>query len=344
MLFKLCVALACDTEDNHPNYVPGWQSCGSNYDLNPAKFMWNWTRYWRDLSELFRSKNVPVTWLVRVDDGPMRNVMLQLFRDEILELRSDGDEIGIHIHTFEWDPKLFRWIQTIDAQHEAKIVTRSIGMFERDLGFLPLSVRMGWNAMSNEIMRTLDAHGILIDASAIPETYCLGKFGQRDNIYDWSKASRKPYHPNHSDYQQAGNMKILEMPISTYRTSRSTWLATLVNRLSSVKGSSYMTTLLPLARKLNVNPSAAFYISPWWSLQTSKRIIAAYGEEAFQDGIAFLVGFLHPCDILDPQSGDKNLLFEKCVSTVIGEVLALRGIDIEFVTLSKMASIFEKKA
>lgn len=342
-MYKLYVALACDTEDNHPSYVPGWHSCGSNYDSNPGKLEWSWTRYWRDLSELFRRRNIPITWLIRVDDGPMWDCMLSLFRDEILGLKSVGDEIGIHIHTYVWRPELSKWVQTIDKKHEVRIVTRSIEMFETRLGFLPSSVRMGWNTMSNEIMRALDLSGLMVDTSAIPGAYCLGKFGKRDNIYDWYKASGEPYHPSFNDYQKPGNMKILEMPISTFDTGRSTMLAALINRLSAVKGSSSLLNILPLARMINVNPNAGFYISPWWSLSASRRIIEEYHRKTYEDGVAYLVGFFHPCDIIDPKSGKKNSLFEKCLSTTVEEIQKLSGIDITFTTLSRIARIFEKE-
>jgi len=342
-LYKLHVVFACDTEDNHPSYVPGWRSRGSNYDSNPSRLEWSWTRYWHDLSELFRRRGVPITWLIRVDNGPMWDCMLSLFRDEILGLKSVGDEIGIHIHTYVWRSKLSKWVQTIDRKNEVEIVTRSIEMFERGLGFVPCSVRMGWNTMSNEIMRTLDSRGLLVDASAIPGTYCLGKFGNRDNIYDWSKASREPYHPRSNDYQRPGNMKILEMPISTCDTDRSTIMTGLINRLSAVKGSSALLSILPLVRRFDVNPNAGFYISPWWSLSVSKRIIRTYCKKACKDGVAYLIGFFHPCDIIDPKTGKKNALLEKCISTTIKEIQDLSNIDVNFTTLSKIASIFEEE-
>lgn len=338
---KLHVAITCDTEDNHPSYVPGWRSCGSNYDSNPARLEWSWTRYWQDLSELFRRKDVPITWLVRVDDGPMWDRMPSLFRDEILGLRSIGDEIGIHIHTYVWSSKLSKWTQTIERKKEVRIVTRSIEMFERSLGFPPSSVRMGWNTMSNEIMKVLDAKGLLVDASAIPGTYCPGKFGNRDNFYDWSGAFREPYHPSFDDYKSAGNMKILEMPISTCDIDRSN-LATIINRLSAVRGSSALLTMLPLVRMFNFSPNTGFYISPWWSLSTCKRIIRAYCKKACKDGVANLVGFFHPCDIIDPVSGKRNALLEKFISTVIDEIRKHRDIEVDFMTLSEIASIFEK--
>ena len=211
----LFVAFACDTEDNHPSYIPGWETTGSNYDINPAIIRWSWTKYWHDLSECFVKKSAPVTWLIRVDDGPIYDGMLTLCKDMILELKSIDDEIGIHIHTWSWDDDLSKWIQTTKPSDEVRIVANSLKMFEKHLGFTPLSVRMGWTAMSNAIMNTLNSNGILADASATPGQISSGKFGYRDNIFDWSRTPATAYHPNTNDYQSPGDMPILELPISS---------------------------------------------------------------------------------------------------------------------------------
>ena len=331
---KLFVAFTSDTEDNHPNYVPGWNKCASDYDKITATLNWSWSRYWRDLSDCFRSRNVPVTWFIRVDDGPIRDSMLDLFRNEILELKSIGDEVGIHIHTFSWDPELSEWVQTKDPNLESKIVRLSVDMFENRLGYVPLSVRMGWLAMSDEIMRALDERGLLVDSSAIPGMSSSGMYGKRDNIYDWVRAPRAPYHPSYDDYQSPGNMRILEMPISTQDASRSNNFTRLVNRFSGMKN---LVKLLPLTRRLNLNLNPWFKISPWWSSAGNSRIIKEYCEKTNRDGIAFLVGSFHACDILDPMTGKKNPIFERYITRIIEEISSLSGIDVIFTTLSEMA-------
>ena len=269
-----------------------------------------------------------------MDDGPIQDSMLDLFRDEILELKSNGNEIGIHIHTFSWDSELSKWVQTKNAKRERKIVRRSIDMFQRKLGYTPSSVRMGWHTMNNDIMRTLDASGVLVDSSAIPGTSCSGKFGKRDNVYDWSRAPRVPYHPSYDDYQALGNMKILEIPISTREAGKSNLFGALVNRFSEVKS---LVRVLPLARSLSLNPNPYLYISPWWSLSVNSQIIKAYHKKAMRNGTAFLVGSFHACDILDPRTGQKNVVFERYLSRIVKEISSLRGIEITFTTLSEMA-------
>lgn len=334
---ELCVAFTCDTEDNHPNYVPGWKNLGSDYEKNPAVINWSWSKYWWKLRECFNGKKVPVTWLIRVDNGPVYDQMLTLFRDRIMEFKSSGDEIGIHIHTWSWDPTLSKWVQTTNPDYETKIVFDSVELFKRNLGFAPLSVRMGWNAMSNAIMRALDTNGILVDASAIPETASSGKFGKRDNVYNWCRVPSTPYHPSSDDYQSPGSMRILEMPISSLFSKESKLFGALVNRFS---GTSVLVKLVPLARQLNLTPHGHFYITPWWSPSVYDKLISAYAKKAHRDGIAFLIGTFHACDILDPKTGIENPIFERCITDIIEEISLVNDVNVTYMTLSELSKRF----
>jgi len=331
---QLFVAFACDTEDNHPNYVPGWTKFGSNYELNPAILNWSWTQYWHDLSQLFVDHGAPVTWLIRVDDGPVYDTMLTLSKKKILELKSIGDEIGIHIHTWYWNSNLSKWVQTINPAEEVKIVLDSLEMFKRHLGFAPQSARMGWTAMSNEIMRTLNSKGIIAEASANPGVISSGKFGNRDNIFDWSRAPATPYHPSVNDYQVPGNMTILEMPISSLSSKKRSFFGKLVGKLS---GEKLLFKLVDVASLLNFTPHRSLYITPWWSSSVYYKIIKKYGNRTREEGTSLLIGTFHPCDILNPKTGTKNLIFAKCISNILEAILSLDGVNVTFMTLSEMA-------
>lgn len=332
---QLWVALCSDTEDNQPNYVPGWSKRGSNYDRNPAIVKWDWTEFWHDLSDYFHDLGIPITWLIRVDDGPVYDNMLRQFRNEILKLASKGAEIGIHIHTFVWDFFYSKWKQTRDPVCEARIVRRSIEYFKDVLGFSPLSVRMGWNAMSNGIMEILDQSGVMVDASAIPGNHCRGKFGGRDNFYEWRGAPQEPYHPSHQDYRCLGEMNLLEVPISTLSSPSKKW-GKFVNILSNFKISRMLAHLSPLTKRA-INPNFFFYISPWWSASIISRIVDRYVKKARENGEAFLVGFFHSSDILDPKKGCENSFFKQNINRVIEIVSASKGINVKFLTLSQVA-------
>ena len=58
---EIWVIFCSDTEDNQPNYVPGWSRYGSDYDQNPAIIRLEWTQFWNDLIALFEKRSIPIT-------------------------------------------------------------------------------------------------------------------------------------------------------------------------------------------------------------------------------------------------------------------------------------------
>jgi len=338
---QLFVVLCADTEDNHPNYLPGWRSLGSSYDRNPAVIRWDWTRFWDDLTIELKNLEVPTTWFIRVDDGPVHDTMLKMHKDRILALRSAGDEIGIHIHTLEWNALRSKWVQARDGLKEARIVERSL-QYSRDSGIGPLSSRMGWNAMTNSIMKALDKGGIRVDASAIPGSYSTGKFGSRDNLYDWRKAPAGPYHPSDDDYRHPGRLKILEMPISTLPMQRPI-KSVLAGGLVNLRMGRILMPIASIATALDLNPNRHFHISPNWSLSVCKSIVQSYSARARRDGVAFLVGYFHPSDILDPHTKARNTGFVGKITQLTRCILAEKGLDIKFCTLSEAAEYAERE-
>jgi hypothetical protein len=262
--------------------------------------------------------------------------MINLFAKELCRLRSQGDEIGIHIHTFVWNERLSKWVQTTDSRRETEIVHHSVKLFKNKLGFSPLSARMGWFTMSNEIMRTLETCGLQVDASALPGASSSGKFNGRDNIFDWSRAPKFPYYPDQFDYQSPGNMKILEIPIASVAEGNLSVFARIVNQVSGVKS---LVKLLPIARLLGLTPHRHLYITPYWSSSQYSKIVKEYCAENRSSKTGFVVASFHACDILDPARGDINMRFQRYLIAVIKELSALRklGMKVTFTTLSEMA-------
>lgn len=342
---RLYVTICADTEDNHPNYVSGWLVLGSNYNVNPAIIRFDWTKSWDTLTKIFRKNRVPITWLFRVDDGPIKDLMLKKFETRIFDLKSRGDEIGIHIHTWEWDSKSHIWRQTKDHNKEYEIVKRSIKSFRSCLGFPPFSSRMGWNAMSNEIMRALEEEGILVDASCEPGYKCDSMYSGRDNIVDWSRAGEGLYHPDRNDCQLPGGMKLLEVPISSVpEEKRMLFKGSSLDKLINSKLHTIIKPLLPLVSTLfeNFHFSAhnVFYISPSWSTSIIKRIIDLYADKAKANQDSFLVGFFHPSDILEPKKGTVNRNFAGKVEEIIKYLtLQRQKVALNFITLSEIIRI-----
>ena len=65
---KLYVCFFADTEDNHPNYLPGWEKLGTNYDVKNVIPRFEWIKYFDNLISLFEKNNFQVTWFLRVDE------------------------------------------------------------------------------------------------------------------------------------------------------------------------------------------------------------------------------------------------------------------------------------
>lgn len=333
---ELWVILCSDTEDNQPNYLPYWQTIGSDYDKNPAIIKWDWVKFWPKLIDYFRKYNIPITWLIRVDNGPVYDQMLVRFESIIKDLIKNGDEVGIHIHTLIWNKILSKWVQTSDPKSEEIIVTQSLEYFKNSLGFYPGSVRMGCNTMSDRIMSVLEKFNISVDASAIPGNYCSGKFGCRDNLYDWRSAPTHPYHPSVSSYLEKGNSKILEVPITTLPSGNIT--NSILNRLSNNKIGSLIKSILPITKKLpSFNPNNYFYISPYWSGESLKKFFRHLSYKN-NENPSFLVGFFHSADIIDPRTCKENIDFMKSIHSVIMSIKSIKDVDIKFLTLNDVAS------
>ena len=183
---KLYVILAADTEDSQPSYVPGWWRYGSDYDKTPMELRLDWLRHSASLLDCFEfgDRRFKVTWFLRTDlsvGERCLNAMDKLI-DRAVEVE---DELAIHIHTLHQDNRS-RWVQSLDQDVCRAIVSESLDIFKDHMNMVPDSARMGWNYMSNTVMRQLENEGVLYDASCIPGTHSQLMYGQRDNFCDWS--------------------------------------------------------------------------------------------------------------------------------------------------------------
>jgi len=328
---KLYVVIGADTEDNAPSYTPNWSEYGSNYDVNPANFKWHWTKYWDNVIEIFRENDFPVTWYIRVDEC-IKDELLKNLKGKILELKNAGDEIGIHIHTLEWDGSI--WRQSRNEKKEKEIVDFSIKTFKKVMGFYPKSCRMGWNAMDNSIMNALEDNGILYECSAVPHYYSRGMYGGRDNIADWSNVGSEPYHPSSDNYQCEGNMKIIECPISSLGKKSLIFSESGIIRLINRSLWRVSIHFIPLIEKMgkffNISPHTNFIISPIWPISNVEKIVDRYIKLSKRNGLAIIHGYFHPYDIFNPKKGSLNEDFADKIRYVL-EYIKSKDNDVEII-------------
>jgi hypothetical protein len=158
----------------------------------------------------------PMTWLLRADDT-IRHVTgafdscYRTRQDLWTRLHARGHELGWHFHhwTFGGTP----------------------GGFDPDPAWLPEAhaalskhfpihaTRTGWDYCNSETMRRLAALGITIDFSSLPGHLVWWSIDGERILVDWRRAPAHPYRPSANDYQQPGELRILELPIASFRAT-----------------------------------------------------------------------------------------------------------------------------
>jgi hypothetical protein len=156
-------------------------------------------------------ESVKTTWFVRIDNQIARefrsaDYILTKYSGEFNWLRANGHEIGWHHHAYTFRNGL--WQQESDDDIVLSQV-KEYGLVARKHGMK--LCRMGWGQMSEAVMVELDNLGFEIDSSAMPRP----RYAWDQLKRDWSKCPADPYHPSRSDYQLRGDLRILEVPMTT---------------------------------------------------------------------------------------------------------------------------------
>jgi hypothetical protein len=159
-------------------------------------------------------------------------------------------------------------------------------------------------------------------------------FGKRDNLFDWSKAPSSPYHPSYYDYQMPGDMKILEIPVTVHKnrqtdTQPRNLYPQPVIRFSNFTGcriaNEVMGRSMFLYQYENLkSKNDIFIISAWRnSFGLEKFINERLADISSRDWL-YILGYFHPCEILNPLNGKPNLQFLVKFQTVLYKILTLQ--------------------
>lgn len=259
-------------------------------------------------------------WMVRADNL-MKIVhencayMFDAFSKEFRRILAFNDEIGFHPHPYEYIEG--SWGQQKDQTRQIRILQEGYDAVA-SLGFRLKSVRTGWDTMNSEMMSLLDSMGFVSDMSALPgmaREDILAKYS-----YDWSETPEFPYHPSRTDYQQPGDLNILEIPQT-------------INRVKRFGGKIFVSAFNPCG--LN-----SLY----------KPCIANSLKQAFELGFSFLVGFTHLEDFVYSRGRISKLLridgfdsFRKNMQFLIEEAKQ-QQVKILFATASEAARFHKNLA
>lgn len=181
------VALTIDLDSKNQNI----KNDVENLDFNFKK----------ELLQFLKEIKKPVTFFTREDQQTIEsNESLIPFVKSMSE--NFDIEIGWHPHFFEKNNTIKNLDYLLQCLKDVWQKTEWV----RECKI----VRIGACQNSNEIMDWL-SDKFIIDSSAMPG--CVRKDSFRN--YDWETTKQSPYFPNREDYRTPGDLKILEIPIST---------------------------------------------------------------------------------------------------------------------------------
>jgi hypothetical protein len=243
-----------------PNYTYDHFKAVANRleDLHYKGARWNW---------MIRADNLIET----VHDNSA--YMFVAFNEEFHRILASDDEIGFHPHPYAYTQG--SWGQERDKNKQLEILQKGYDAVASS-GFRLRSVRTGWDMMNSEMMESLNSMGFVSELSALPgmaKEDTLAKY-----TYDWSKAPSFPYHPSRTDFQQPGELNILEIPQT-------------INRVKRFTGRIFVSAFNPCGRN---------------SLYKTCMIDAL--KQATEQGFSFLVGFTHLEDFIYSRGRIPKLL------------------------------------
>lgn len=272
-----------------------------------------------NLLPLMHRERARWNWMVRADNlieethgNPA--FLFHTFKAEWNGIVTSGDEIGFHPHPYRLVDGL--WVQETDVDKQVKILKDACESVSK-LGLKLKSVRTGWDMMSSPMMEALDRLGFAAELSALPG------LAREDTVagysYDWRSAPSSPYHPSRANYQQPGDLSILEIPQT-------------VNRVERFGGGVFVSAFNPCGRTSLYKPCMTEAV-----------------EKAAKEGVAFLAGYTHLEDFiysrgkLSSITGQTGLdHFEKTLS-FLKRFAKQRSVEVSFVTASQAKDVAERQ-
>lgn len=208
-------------------------------------------------------KGAKWNWMIRADNlmGLVHEnpaYMFDAFKEEFHRIQAFGDEIGFHPHPYEYTEG--SWGQERNKTKQIRILQDGYDAVA-SLGFKLKSVRTGWDMMTSEMMESLNNMGFVSELSALPGM--TREDPRAKYSYDWSKAPDSPYHPSRADYQQPGDLDILEIPQT-------------INRVGRFRGDIFVSAFNPCGRNSLYKPCMLNSL-----------------KQAQKQGFSFLAGFTH---------------------------------------------------
>jgi len=149
------------------------------------------------------------TWFLRMD--PQVAVgwgsptwVAEKYGDKLAELSEQGDELGLHTHTWRWDSQTDEWVAEYeDREWTEHCLTMGLDAFEEAFGRPCVAHRSGDHHLDGAMLSVLESRGVKIDLTVEPGLPALGaEEGETAQGLrpDYRDAPTRPYRSNPSRF------------------------------------------------------------------------------------------------------------------------------------------------
>ncbi len=143
-------------------------------------------------------------------------------------LVANGDELGLHLHPWQWDRERSAWFQNFaDQSWVSHCVVSAFAAFEQAFGHSCRASRFGDRWMNDETMSLLRSLGVTCETTVEP-----GQTGtETPDVYtgtfpDYSDVPRHPYWPSRQDFRSPSPEPTRDMLVVPVSSAPAAWAST----------------------------------------------------------------------------------------------------------------------
>ena len=167
---------------------------------------------WREAMERATGREVHITWLLRMDPQIEQvygspQWCFENYAGRLERIARQGDEIGLHVHTYRWNSGNNEWVVDLSSQDWVEhCVELGYQAFTGALGLPPRSFSMGSSWLNQPTVRKLEDLGILYDMSLLQGvgsasiSKVVGSGQAIGTMPDCSTLSGPPFRPSLEDF------------------------------------------------------------------------------------------------------------------------------------------------
>jgi len=192
--------------------------------------------------------------------------LLRAFPDEIARLEAHGDYLGVHIHPIRWSEGRRCWVHDFaDTEWLVRCTSSALEAYAEWSGGPCRRSRMGAGFFSNEIVETLERHGVQVELGLEPVagwgitarkvTTGIDTSPMLGVYTDCRTAPQVPFRPSHHDFLVADNVGGRDLVMVPMTTGPPLRRRPIWRRLAVAMRGSPREVLYPTARW----PSARFF-------------------------------------------------------------------------------------